>query len=81
MKYITPHLITALRRSAIRKTTIKNRRQNNQKNKFFSECAKRREKETQILTTHKTYMKTHIVQQTKHLLRHDINGKWLFELQ
>ena len=30
---------------------------------FFSECAKTREKETQILTAHKTFMKTHIVQQ------------------
>ena len=48
---------------------------------FFSECAKRREEDTQILTTYKTYMKTHIVQQTKHQLRHDINGKMVFELQ
>ena len=37
---------------------------------------KRTEKETQILRTQKTFMKTHIVQQTKHQLRHDINGKW-----
>ena len=48
---------------------------------FFSESAKRREKETQILTNHKTYMTTHIVQQTKHQLRHDFNGKVVFELQ
>ena len=60
---------------------IKNKRQNKQKHKFFSECAKRREKETQFLTAHKTYMKTHIVEQTKHQLRHDINGKKVFELQ
>ena len=26
-------------------------------------------------------MKTHIVQQTKHQLRHDISGKMVFELQ
>ena len=43
-------------------------------------CKKRR-KETQILTTHNTFMKTHIVQQTKHQLRHDISGKMVFELQ
>ena len=36
----------------------------------------KRTEETQILTTKKTFMKTHIVQQTKHQLRHDINGKW-----
>ena len=39
----------------------KNKAQNKQKYNFFSECAKRREKETQILTTHKIFMKTHIV--------------------
>ena len=33
------------------------------------------------MTTHKIYMKTHIVQQTKHQLRHDDNGKMVFELQ
>ena len=48
---------------------------------FFSECAKRREKEAQILTTHKTFMKTHIVQQTKHQLRLYIIGKIVFEFQ
>ena len=35
----------------------------------------------QILTTHKTFMRSHIVQQTKYQLRHDINGQILFELQ
>ena len=35
----------------------------------------------QILTTHKIFIKTHIVQQTKHQLRHDINEKVVFELQ
>ena len=38
-------------------------------------------KETQILTTHKTFTKTHIVQQTKHHLRHDKKGKIIFEFQ
>ena len=50
--------------------------QNKQKQNFFSECDKRREKETQILKTHKS----HIVQQTKHELPHDINEKILYEL-
>ena len=44
-------------------------------------CYKRREKETQILKSLKIFMKTHIVQQTKHQLRHDINWKIVFELQ
>ena len=35
-------------------------------------CYKRREKETQILTTHKIFMKTRIVQKTKHQLQHNI---------
>ena len=52
-----------------------------ERHNFFSECAKRIEKETQILTTHKISMKTHIVQQTKHQLRLDISGKMIFELQ
>ena len=59
----------------------KSKRQKKQKHKFFSKSAKRREKETEILTTHKAFIKTHFVQQTKHQLRHDINGKMVFELQ
>ena len=59
----------------------KNKGQNKQRQIFFSECANRIEKETQILTTHKTFMKTHVVQQTKHQLRHDISGKMVFELK
>ena len=54
---------------------------NSKKQKFFSEGAKRREKETQILTSHKTFMKMHIVQQTKHQLPHYNKGKTVFELQ
>ena len=42
---------------------------------FLANVLKRREKETQLLTTHKTFIKTHTVQQTKHQLRHDINRK------
>ena len=34
------------------------------KTKYFSECARRREKGTKILTTHLTFTKTHILQQT-----------------
>ena len=81
MNWIIPCLIAALTRSAIRKTARKNKQQNKQKHEFFTECAERRGNETQILTTHKTFMKTHIVQQTKHQLRHHINGKIVFELQ
>ena len=39
---------------------------------------KEEKKKHQMLTTHKTFMKTHIVQQTKYQLRHDINGKIFF---
>ena len=35
-------------------------------------CYRRREKETQIWTTHKIFTKMHTVQQTKHNLRLDI---------
>ena len=35
--------------------------------------AKRRKKETHIVTAHKIFVKTHIVQQTKHQLRQKIN--------
>ena len=59
----------------------KNKQQNKQKQKFFSEGAKRREKETQILTSHKTFIKMHIVQQTKHQLPPYNTGKMVFELQ
>ena len=58
-----------------------NKHQNKQKQKFFSEYDKWRETETEILTTDKDFMKTHIVQQTKQQLRHDINGKIIFELK
>ena len=53
---------TALTRSTIRKTMWKNEQQNKQKQKLFSEGAKRRKKETKILTSHKTFIKMHIVQ-------------------
>ena len=33
---------------------------------LLRECAERREKETQKLTTQKTFMKTHFVRQTKY---------------
>ena len=78
---MTPCLITALTRSFFRKTRRKNKRQNKQKQKFFSEGAKRREKEPQILTSHKIFMKMHIFQQTKHQLPHYFNGKIVFDLQ
>ena len=39
------------------------------------------EEETQILPTHKTFMKTHNFQLTEHQLRHDIIGNMVFELQ
>ena len=42
-------------------------------NLLLRECPKRREKETQILTTQKTFTKRHFVQQKKHQLRHNIN--------
>ena len=48
---------------------------------MFTKCEKRREKEAQILAIYKTFMKTHIVQQTKRQLRHDIHRKIVFELQ
>ena len=76
---MTPLPDAALTKSATRNTKWKNKRQNKQKHNFFSECAKRREKETQILTTHKNFIKTHIVQQTKHQLRQDINAKMVFD--
>ena len=59
----------------------KNKGQNKQTQFLFGECAKRIEKESQILTTHKTFMKKHIVQQTKHQLRPDVSGRIVFELQ
>ena len=42
---------------------------------------KRSEKETQRLTTNKIFTKTHIVQQTKRQLRHEINSKIVYEIQ
>ena len=33
----------------------------------------KREKESQIFISHRIFMKTHIVQQKKHQLRHDIS--------
>ena len=80
MKYITPRLITALRRSAITKTTRKKNKQNEQKHVFLANVLKE-EKKTQILTTPKTFIEMHIGQQTKHQLRHDIIGKMFFALQ
>ena len=40
---------------------------------LLSEFAMRRQKETCILTTHKIFVKTHIVQHTEQQLRHNIN--------
>ena len=40
---------------------------------YQRECDKRGGKETQILTIHKIFMKTHIFQQTEHQLLHNIN--------
>ena len=45
---------------------------------FLRECAKRREKETQISTTKITLMKTHTSQQTKHQLSYNINRHAIF---
>ena len=82
MNYITQRPDAALTKSANRKRLQrKNKGQINRKHNFFSECGKRREKETQILANHNTFMKTHIVQQTKHQLRNDISEKMVFELQ
>ena len=47
------------------------------KKTIFHEFDKRREKETQLLTTYKTF----IVQQTRHQLRRDINGNTIFEFK
>ena len=41
--------------------------------KLLREFAKRRQKETQILTTHKIFIKMHIVQLKKQQIRHIIN--------
>ena len=71
-----PCLTTALTRSDIKRLREKNKHQNKQKQKFFSECAK---KNTNIDHS-KNFMKTHIVQQAKIELQHDINEKILFEL-
>ena len=61
-------------------TRKKNERQNKQKQKFFSECAKRREKNTNIYQS-KNFMKMDNAQQTKHELPHDNKEKIIFELQ
>ena len=51
-----PHY--SAQRSAIRETLRKrNKQQKTQKRKFFSERARRREKGTQMLTTHITFTK------------------------
>ena len=39
---------------------------------LLRDCDKRR-KETEILTTQKSVMKTHIIHQTKHCLRHNVD--------
>ena len=59
----------------------KNKWQSKQKHIFLANVLKEEKKETQILTTHKTFKKTHIVQQAKHQLRLNINGEMVFELQ
>ena len=47
---------------------------------LLRECAKSREKETQILTT-QTFIKTYNVQQSKHRLQLEVNETIIFELQ
>ena len=82
MNYIAPRLKTALIRSAIRKTARKKENDKISKNiSFLIDLPKEEKKETQKLTTHKTFMKMHFVQRTKHQLWHDNNGKMIFELQ
>ena len=49
-------------------------------NKFFSDFAKIREKETNIDQSQNLFENSYL-QQTKHQLRHNINGKVVFELQ
>ena len=44
------------------------------------ECAKRSEKKQKYIT-HKTFMKTHIVQQTKHQLQCNISRQLIFKIE
>ena len=62
-------------------TTGKKQTQNKQKQNFFSECAKRREKELQILTTQKILRK--LILSNKQNMSYDIASteKIVFELQ
>ena len=45
------------------------------------ERVKKKEKKTLILTTHKTFMKTHIFTETKHQFRHNFKKTLIFELK
>ena len=40
---------------------------------LLRKLAKRKQKETETMTTHKIFVKTHIIQQTKQELRQNIN--------
>ena len=42
--------------------------------------SEKKRKKTQIVTNHKTFMKTYIVQPTKHQLQHNMNGQVNFRI-
>ena len=76
---MTPRPDAALTKSATRNTTRKQQTTKEGKTIFLANVLKKRERNTNIDHSQNFYKNAYYP--TKHQLRHDINGKMVFELQ